>query len=193
MNVSNIPQRLNALEETCRAVYDLGAQISESQSTAGSLATQNALLQSRIDELEDRSRRDNLLFYGLPDSKETWQQTERIFTTILNEVIPSLPSGWIKQAHRIRSLFLNKCHPVIAKFLNFKVKEQILSVFKHFKRKNIVLYEYFCPATHIAWKKLTELAKNQPGSPPFLLSHKKLTINKNLQSKHWPYWRFSEQ
>lgn len=135
-------------------------------------------MQSRIDELEDRSRRDNLLFYGLPDSKETWQQTETKLTAILNEVIPSLPAGSIERAHRIGSLSQNKCRPVIVKFANFKVKEQILSARKLFKQKNIALSEDFCASTRIARKKLTEFAKNQPGSPPFSLSHNKLTINK---------------
>uniref|UniRef100_A0A6M2D8T2 Putative tick transposon ovary overexpressed n=1 Tax=Rhipicephalus microplus TaxID=6941 RepID=A0A6M2D8T2_RHIMP len=176
-NVLNIQQRLNALEEISCAVDGLGVQISELQSTAGSLATQYALLQSRIDELEDRSRRDILLFYGSPDSKETWQQTETKLTTILNEVIPSLPSGSIERAHRIGSLSPNKCRPVITKFVNFKVKEQKLLARKLFKQKNNALSEDFCPATRIAQKKLTEFAKNQPGFPPFFLSHNKLIIN----------------
>lgn len=42
-NVSNVQQRLNALEETSCAVEGLGELISEFQSTAGSLAIQNAL------------------------------------------------------------------------------------------------------------------------------------------------------
>lgn len=135
-------------------------------------------MQSRIDELEDRSRRNNLIFYGLPDAKETWQQTEAKLTEVLNETITSFPAGSFERAHRIGTLSPNKCRPVVAKFLNFKTKEQVFTARKLLKPKNITISEDFSPATRIARKKLTEFAKSQPGSPPFQISYNKLIVNK---------------
>ncbi|XP_050037935.3 uncharacterized protein [Dermacentor andersoni] len=182
--LAGIKKRLDDLEEKSKSLDRFDTNLTRMQDNVDSLAAQNSSLLSRLDDLEDRSRRDNLIFHGLPDSKETWQQTEEKLTSVLNAALGSFPSSSIQRAHRLGTYQANKCRPIIAKFTNYKAKESVLSSRAQLRSSNIAVNEDFSPATRLARKKLIEFAKSQPDSPQFKLSHKKLLLNNKCYMYH---------
>ncbi|XP_072144695.1 uncharacterized protein [Dermacentor andersoni] len=91
---------------------------------------ENSILASRLDHLEDRSRRDNFLFYGITDSPtETWAESETRIRDILSMHFDiSIPDTAVSRAHRLGSFSANKTRPIIVMFSAFKIKESILSL-----------------------------------------------------------------
>lgn len=147
------------------------------QSTTHELTSQNYELASRLDELEDRSRRNNLIFYGMPDTKETWEETETKIVTELTSVLDGFSPNEIERAHRLGSFSNGKVRPIIVKFSNFKTKDKFLGLRKELKEKDLTVGEDFSPSTRLIHKKLIEFGKKQPGSPKFQLRYKKMKLN----------------
>ena len=93
-------------------------------------------LTEKCDDLEDRGRRDNLLFFGIPEkenSMESWKECEDKVLDIVNDVIlrPSgavCSSNQIARAHRLGIYKNNKIRPIIVKFENHKIKQTILEL-----------------------------------------------------------------
>lgn len=48
---------------------------------------------SRVDKLEDRARRDNLIFHGMSNEEETWDQTEEKIIGLLSSCIDNEITG----------------------------------------------------------------------------------------------------
>lgn len=173
-----IQQRLDELEQKSEAFPLFEEQLSQTEQSLAGLTNHTDYLTSRVDELEDRSRRNNLIFHGIADAKETWEQTEARLTSVLSSVMDSFQSDAIERAHRLGSFSPNKARPVIAMFTNFKQKQKVLSLRSQLKLKDVAVNEDFSVTTRIARRKLIEFAKSQPGSPSFQLSYKRLFIDK---------------
>lgn len=96
---------------------------------------QNSRLRVTHAQLEDRSRRDNPLFYGMTDSlSETWNQTEEKLKTLVSATLNlHIPTDIIERAYTLGAFADKKCRPVLLKFLSFKLKQQIFV----FKRKAV--------------------------------------------------------
>ncbi|KAH8008776.1 hypothetical protein HPB51_004166 [Rhipicephalus microplus] len=85
---------------------------------------------SRMDKLEDRSRRDNLIFYGIADNEtKTWEQSEAHVCNLAPqlEMQSSELSGSISRAHRLGVFSATKMRPIIVKFSSSKARDRILS------------------------------------------------------------------
>lgn len=127
--------------------------------------------------MEDRSRRNNLIFRGITDAKESWQQTESKLFSAIAEVVDSFSADSIERAHRLGVFSGNRCRPIIANLSGFKARAQIFSLRGQFKSRNITISEDFLPGTRSARKKLLEIGNNQPGKPSFKLCHNKIFLN----------------
>lgn len=174
-----IQSRLDALEEKIKKYEPIDETLTTMQGSIETLSTQHGALQSRVDELEDRSRRNNLLFHGIPDSRETWQQSEDLIKEALTGVVDADSfNNSIERAHRLGTFVPNKSRPIIVKFSSYKMKDKILSVRPKLKEKDISVTEDFSPATRYARKQLIAFAKNQPNAPQFKLQYNKLVLNK---------------
>ncbi|XP_077553579.1 uncharacterized protein LOC144168480 [Haemaphysalis longicornis] len=176
--LGHIQKRLDELEEKTKVLDLNGERKASMQESIDYLTTQQDTLQLRIDELEDRSRRENLLFYGIPDAQESWEQSETSIVGALSGVVDPLPQNAIERAHRLGAYHPNKCRPIIVKFSSYKLKDSVLAVRKKLKEKDITISEDFSPATRHARKRLLEFAKNQPNAPAYKLRYNKFTINK---------------
>lgn len=144
----------------------------------------NAALHTRLNEMEDQSRRNNLLFYGIPDdASETWSQAEEKIKNALSSCFDKGSAGPtanalsldIERAHRLGKFFANQCRPVIVKFSSFKTKDQVMQLRARLKLNRISVSEDFCRATRLARKNLIEFGKTQNST--FKLSYNKLFVN----------------
>ncbi|XP_040073766.1 uncharacterized protein LOC8043825 [Ixodes scapularis] len=131
-------------------------------------------LKTRCDDPEGRSRRNNLLFFGVTDTdKETWAQSEDLITGLCSRNIGvNIESSKIERAHRLGAFNPQKCRPIIAKFSSFKDKEGILlSAFK-LKRTVVAISEDFLISFRLARRHLLDFAK--PKGTTYKPRHDKL-------------------
>ncbi|XP_077500060.1 uncharacterized protein LOC144110860 [Amblyomma americanum] len=149
--MASMNDRLVAVEEKVAAsqassAFDITQEVSE--------AVQNEAeaFHKRLDDLEDRSRRDNLLFHGLPDTQnETWDESEKLVREkLLSEMDLELPSEAIARAHRLGKFSNDKCRPVIIKFTNFKIREAVFTDQSKMKNAGLKVTEDFCLSTRNA-------------------------------------------
>lgn len=92
------------------------------QSSIESLTSQQDTLQSRVDDLEDRSRRNNIILRGIADDRKTWEETEVRVREVLRDVLDPLPETAIERAHRLGQYHPGKRRPITVRFSNFKTK-----------------------------------------------------------------------
>ncbi|XP_075534317.1 uncharacterized protein LOC142568133 [Dermacentor variabilis] len=139
---------------------------------------QTAAITSRLDELEDRSRRDNLIFYGIPDvPAENWSESEtKIRNCLTNLLQITLIDEAISRAHRLGTYAVNKHRPIIVKFSSSKLKQKVFTERKKFKGSGISVSEDFCRATHLSQKKLIEFGK--ASGQKYVLRLNRLQIDK---------------
>lgn len=106
-------------------------------------------MHSRLDDLEDRSRRENLIFYGLADtSTETWSQSEEAIRNFASSTVEiEIPSDSIARAHRLGNYIETKCRPTIVRFSSSKVRNQVFSSKSKLKGTGISVAEDFCKST----------------------------------------------
>lgn len=121
-------------------------------------------LQSRLDEQDDRSRRNNLLFHAIPDCKETWNESEARIREVLTGVIDLPSANDIERAHRLGAFRPGRHRPIIVKFANFKTKDKILCARKKLKEKNISVNEDFSPATRLRPSRKVSQTKHSSNS-----------------------------
>ena len=117
-------------------------------------------LETQIDNIEDQSRRNNLKFYGVPDTGawETWEQSEAHIRDILSEQmnVPNAANIAITRAHRLSKSTSNKNYkkqeneprPIIVKFDIFKDRQAILMASNKLSETPFSISEDFCARTN---------------------------------------------
>lgn len=140
-------------------------------------------LRAKLDEAEDRSRRDNLLFFGIKDSpKESWQESEGQIISFSSEILQlQIPATDIARAHRIGRYSVDKNRPIVVKFSSFKTKELIHAKRSLLTNTDFNIREDFSLSTRIARKKLLDFGKGLKTS--YKLRHNKLIAD----GKHYRY------
>ncbi|KAH8036365.1 hypothetical protein HPB51_025706 [Rhipicephalus microplus] len=128
-DLDSLTKRVQVLESKMESVTPTGA-CGNNQGISN--------LQAKIDDLENRSRRSNVIFYGIEDGErfETWETSERLVRDFCTNRLDFSISS-LARAHRIGRFSREKKRPIIAKLFNEKEVETILS--KGFKLKNTPL------------------------------------------------------
>lgn len=136
-------------------------------------------LEKRIDDLENRSRRSNLIIYGLPEAQS--ETTETLEQAVNKDVIQDklkLQPIAIERIHRLGKPAPNKTRPVILKLVDSRQKEAILKNGKRLKGTNYAIGEDFCRKTREIRKKLWDSAKpNRDKKEKVALAFERLYIN----------------
>jgi hypothetical protein len=109
---------------------------------------------SKLDYMENQSRRQNLVFHNIPKEKnnETWEDCEWAVQDVLRDVLGAGVKVAIDRAHRVGSA-------IIVRFQNFKDKERILRLGYMFKGTNIGVSEDFSKQVREKRKGLIPLMK----------------------------------
>ncbi|XP_070388030.1 uncharacterized protein [Dermacentor albipictus] len=146
------------------------------------IANMNILIkdmQEKIDDLENRSRRNNLLIYGLP---EVEGETPLILESAVNKNIIvdtlELKQVAIERIHRIGRGAPNKVRPVILKLLDSRDKSSILKRGYKLKGTGLSIAEDFSKRVRDTRRKLWNSAKtNRQRNEKVSLVFDKLYIN----------------
>lgn len=176
--VADITVRLQAVEKMVNDLPNVQQELSITRQSLIRVEQEASELRARLDEGEDRSRRDNLLFYGLSDvsDENAHQSEEKIIAMARDKLDVHLSSGDIARAHRIGKYVAGKNRPLIAKFCSSKSKVILLSKKSTLRGSGLGISEDFSASTRHARKKLTEFGIGL--KVPFKLRYKKLYANK---------------
>ena len=90
-------------------------------------------LEGKVSYLEGQSKRNNLLFHGVPEQKdETWEEFKTAVRKILEEKL-GMNVAWsesdiaIEQPHRVGKLTKDKVRPIVVKFANYIKHRSLVS------------------------------------------------------------------
>ena len=124
-------KRLNSV---IREVQDLKTSLQYTQDQVDKLTDLNQEIQKEVDslkeksdDLENRSRRNNLCFDGIEGSaSENWSQTEAKVKQVLTDNLDlDAENIVIERAHRVGSRKPGKSRSIVAKFQIYKDREKI--------------------------------------------------------------------
>ncbi|RUM93602.1 MAG: hypothetical protein DSZ28_07620 [Thiothrix sp.] len=92
-------------------------------------------LEEKLEEMERRDRRDNVILYGIPEAdNERYADCQTKFVEAVEEVLPGkLKYGDVVRAHRIGKKRADKCRPLIARLVRTVDKLAVLSAREKFK------------------------------------------------------------
>ncbi|KAM7298388.1 uncharacterized protein ISCGN_018984 [Ixodes scapularis] len=151
--IESLEQHLAQFSEMKAAVTDCRKQCEDTHSVVRNLT-------AKVDDLENRSRRCNLIFYGVPDTdtRELPAASEKRVQEIVTRL--GLEPVQIERAHRLGRYSIGKARPLIANFALFKEKQTILSNAKKLKGTTISISEDFSEAVRRKRKQLWDFAKD---------------------------------
>lgn len=171
-NVTDIKRRLSGVEERLNAIDNLRHDVTAVNSVIKESHEQSKTIEAKqmeqanlvVDDLNNRMRRNNLIFKGIPEEpQEKWVDTERI----INEFVSSnlgLKAGEIERAHRVGRPKVDHIRPIVVKFLNFKDKITILrnaSKLKDLQNPRVWIEEDFSARMQLIRKKLRDFARKE--------------------------------
>ena len=142
-------------------------------------------IKNKTVDLEDRSRRSNLVFFNFPEARngET-ENCEQMIHELLKKVdILQDEDVWIDRAHRLgrKQPESNKMRPIIVKFSYYKHKEFIIQNASKFRNSPINVSEDFSKETLQIHKQLIGFGKHAKSSyddPVKSLVHYKLNYRR---------------
>ncbi|XP_077485847.1 uncharacterized protein LOC144096897 [Amblyomma americanum] len=192
--ISDVQDIKNKLTTTEKTITDLIQRIADLESHYQNLATlktdvecmqcntekstqQVRDLEARFDDAENRSRRCNLIFYGLSDStpSESFADSEEVIIRHCSDQLDvSLDSKDIERAHRLGCHNTERQRPIIVKFASFKTKQMILSNGPNLKDTDFSIGEDFSRRVQNIRKQLVAFAKSK--TTKFSLRYKTLHI-----------------
>ncbi|KAH9379158.1 hypothetical protein HPB48_017525 [Haemaphysalis longicornis] len=179
--LTDLATRITKSEEMCASIPELLSSVGTLIKSSTDATIQLSNMEGRLSDAEDRSRRCNLLFYGIPEKEEeTWADSEGFVADICKKHIKiNLVPNDIETVHR--KVQPDKPRPVIVNFSQFKIKEAILSNGFKLKDTPYSVAQDYCFATRTAQRELLRFAREHGGQ--FKLRYKNVVIGK----KSYPY------
>ena len=133
--ISNLEDENNAHKSaTCnmqKAVQSVESQIQQSVHAGRSLSHESDAIKDKLLDLECRSRRDNLLFTDIQESR--YENCDNIIVHICQQAGLDINPWALARAHRIGPFRRNHCRPIIAKFQHYKLRDMVWQSRKHIK------------------------------------------------------------
>ncbi|XP_077500058.1 uncharacterized protein LOC144110858 [Amblyomma americanum] len=171
--------RLVNIDNKLDALSGLENRVMSCQEQVSCMSTTIERLEARLEQLENYSRRSNLIIYGIPESEEETNETleETVNKDIFHDILGLDPIP-IERIHRLGKPAIDKTRPVILKLLDSRHKTVILKNGKKLKGKDYSIGEDFSKNVRELRKKLWDSAKpNRDKKERVSLVFDKLYIN----------------
>ncbi|XP_075742266.1 uncharacterized protein LOC142795860 [Rhipicephalus microplus] len=151
--ITTLAEKINGIEQQLSSLNKLTTQVNDMEKVISHQSAALASLIEKVDDLENRSRRNNLIIYGLDEtSVESSEELEKkVVEGIFLEKL-QVPTPAIERIHRL-GFKGAKTRPVILKFLNYREKESILRKSYKLKGTSLSLSQDFS-------KRVREIRKN---------------------------------
>ena len=182
--------KLDQLHDINRKLDDFQSQMNNMRFMQNNLEKENtemkktiSQLTSKVSYLERQMKRDNLVFFGIPEQQEeTWDDCEDEVRKVLDENLKlkgalSDNEVGIKRAHRIGKKQQGKTRLIIVKFSTYKTKNTILNLKHKLKGSHYRISERFSEAIMQERRKFQPLIESTiQNKQRFSLKYNKLVI-----------------
>lgn len=149
------------LGQTQNQIRDISKIVTEQAAIIRQLMQQVKDLQKKTNDLENRSRRKNLVFYGVDDkTSESWDESKAIIKNICKTSL-GMELESVERAHRLGRYNKNKKRPIIVKFSLYKERQAVLLNAKRFKNSQYNVSKDYSHETRSIRNKLWEYAKTK--------------------------------
>ncbi|XP_077560605.1 uncharacterized protein LOC144175397 [Haemaphysalis longicornis] len=172
--------RLASIDAKLENLTVLDSKISTCMDQVSNLQKEITALELKLDDLENRSRRSNLIFYGIEEDKNENNESleDTINEKILKNILEIEPVA-IERIHRLGRAAEGKNRPVILKLLNSRDKAKVFKNCHKLKETDFAISEDFSPRVREIRRKLWNSARaNKDAGDKVTLSYDKLYINK---------------
>ncbi|KAM7313020.1 uncharacterized protein ISCGN_002941 [Ixodes scapularis] len=186
--LTSVFSTLESLKKDVTSLKSLETKVQQIQVASTELAEQFNQLANSHDDLENRYRRNNLIFYGVnEDTNETWATSETKVLQLCETVLGiKIDHSHVERAHRLGRHNAERSRPIIVNLSSFKTKQTILSQTPKLKNSGISIGEDFSANVRHERSKLLGFARTQ--NSQFKLRYNKLIIGNKVF-----YYENSEQ
>lgn len=139
----------------------LPKQVKEIEDSMTQMQQKLASLEDKVDDFENRSRRNNLIIYGL---KEPPRETPQMLQDNINEILENklgIRAITVERCHRLGRIVENKDRPVILKFIDYREKMSVLKVTHKLKGSVLSFSEDFSYKVREAGRNLWKSSENE--------------------------------
>ena len=163
---------------------------------------QNKRVDDRAEQLENQSRRSNLVFYNIPSKqdKESWDDCKATLGEVIRDKMGVEEPVELDRVHRLGKPKQGHTRPIIAKFLRWKDTEIVKKAAKNLEGTRIAVSEDHSWKVRQQRKNLVKYAKEtvkQRGQVTWTLRYNKLTLDgktyiydvKEEAVKEWLPWK----
>ncbi|XP_042149445.1 protein unc-13 homolog C-like [Ixodes scapularis] len=157
-----LTERIDGLERQVTGLNAVTKQIKDIEAGVSGFDAQLSSLHAKVDDLENRSRRNNLIIYGIDESNT--ETVEDLEEKVKNEVFlqkPGITITGIERCHRLGRKVENKPRPTILKFIDYREKLAILRSSYKLKGTKVSISEDFSIRVREIRKHLWKSAANE--------------------------------
>ncbi|CAN8025063.1 unnamed protein product, partial [Ixodes persulcatus] len=176
---NEINTRLDQLDEVVKTTRETGGKLAVLEGTVQELQRALHEQNKKLVDYEDRSRRNNLIVFGLPEQRgETRNDLEQkviheTFSTKLGVTVSS-----VERIHRLGRLQEGKSRPVILRLFNYNEKQEVLNNCKKLKNTGLSVSNDYSQSTLSKRKKLwSSVQGDRQDDTRVRLVHDKLFVN----------------
>ncbi|KAH9381628.1 hypothetical protein HPB48_020764 [Haemaphysalis longicornis] len=156
---STVNEKRSQIDDTLVTIACHTEEIAELKYEVLSLQKIIATQQKKLDDLENRSRRSNVVIFALSEQKDETPADlrERVLSEVFHTKLGVATS--VERVHRIGKKSTNKPRPVMLNFFDYNEKMLIMQNCKKLKASPISITNDFCKATLVKRSKLWLHAK----------------------------------
>ncbi|XP_037498616.1 uncharacterized protein LOC119372211 [Rhipicephalus sanguineus] len=159
--VASLTERMSSVEMQTKPLIELKTDVNDLKQRATQLEKDLEFAVKKIDELENRSRRNNLIVFGLrEEANETTADLTEIIKTDLFEGKLGVNVSGIERCHRLGKKN-GKERPVIIKILDYRDKVAILQRCSKLKGTELSISEDFSARVRDIRKKLWQSSSRE--------------------------------
>ncbi|XP_070378419.1 uncharacterized protein [Dermacentor albipictus] len=161
-DLAALSERIKEVEKTVRAVRDQAKVIAELTKTNKTLNASVKTLHDRLVSLEDRSRRNNLMVFGIPEGEK--ETTEELSTKVLTDLFDkqlNVSLHTVERIHRIGKRQSKQPRPVILKLYDSREKLKVYKNCKKLKGTGISIADDYSKETVTKRKLLWNSAQDE--------------------------------
>ncbi|XP_042147735.1 uncharacterized protein LOC121047579 [Ixodes scapularis] len=142
--MSSFEKRLETFETTLGTLKELKEKMVRCETQTSHLERHVIFLQGKIDDLENRGRRNNLIIHGMEELPD--ESTDSLHDQLINGVFRDrlgISITGVERCHRLGRKVADKARPVILKLIDFREKLSVLKNCRKLKGSKIFVTEDF--------------------------------------------------
>ena len=184
-------KRFKNLESICGSVIKHSKRLSKIETVIKSHEDRIRLIEYKSIDLEARSRRNNILFYGLSESRNE-DCKNIVIDNLRNELNITIQESDISRAHRLGRYERTKKRPVIVAFQSYVLAESIIKQGYKLKDTDFSISRDYpleiTRARRTLWPEYKQIKSQHPLAKVAIVYPAKLLVNGRVEKDMFPEW-----